>query len=321
MNSNPIGITFAEMMSGGFALGETDTATGAAKGANDILVMHGVITIDDIDRFIADPQHLGRLDVVMDWPTFGTGLPAPGGVFNLFSPTNDPALKLMVYEWGLQHQGKDYYFAGQKNVQVHPVLEIWNDTTTLHTQLHQGKDKTGPIVGAGIISSKLSRTPQDGYSIQATQCAIARSWPRRCDQVRKILHGRTLGHLHQESGSLTCPTTSSSSEAASAEPSPAVVSPKPATKSSSSSAAAAGTRPTILVALKTNGSGTATIPRRKTAGWSSTPFATWPSRKAQPSVEARSSTPTSPAKLPPPHSLRAGPQRSPTPKSSPSTIR
>jgi cholesterol oxidase len=152
MNSNPIGITFAEMMSGGFALGETDTATGAAKGANDILVMHGVITIDDIDRFIADPQHLGRLDVVMDWPTFGTGLPAPGGVFNLFSPTNDPALKLMVYEWGLQHQGKDYYFAGQKNVQVHPVLEIWNDTTTLHTQLHQGKDKTGPIVGAGIIS-------------------------------------------------------------------------------------------------------------------------------------------------------------------------
>ena len=152
MNSNPIGITFTEVMSGGFSLGETDTATGAAKGANHILVMHGTVTIDDIDKFIADPGHLGRLDVVMDWPTFGKGLPAPNGIFNLFSPSGDPALKLMVYEWGLQHEGKDYYFAGQKNVQVHPVLEIWNDTTTLHTQLHQGKDKTGPVVGAGIIS-------------------------------------------------------------------------------------------------------------------------------------------------------------------------
>jgi cholesterol oxidase len=152
MNSNPIGITFTEVMAGGFSLGETDTATGAAKGANNILVMHGTVTIDDVDRFIADPAHLGRLDVIMDWPPFGQGLPAPGGIFNLFSPSGDPTLKLMVYEWGLQHQGKDYYFAGQKNVQVHPVLEILNDTTTLHTQLHQGKDKTGPIVGAGIIS-------------------------------------------------------------------------------------------------------------------------------------------------------------------------
>jgi len=152
MNSSPIGITFDEVMSGGFALGETDTEAGAKKGANDILVMHGTVTIDDIDKFIAEPGHPGRLDVVMDWPPLGTGLPAPGGVFNLFSPTGDPKLKLMVYEWGLQHGGKDYYFAGQKDVEVHPVLELWHDTTTLHTQLYQGRDKTGPVVGAGIIS-------------------------------------------------------------------------------------------------------------------------------------------------------------------------
>jgi cholesterol oxidase len=152
MQTEQIGITFDEVMSGGFALGQTDTATGAAIGAKDILVMHGTVTIDDIDAFIADPNHFGRLDVVMDWPSFGTGLPAPGGIFNLFSPTGDPALKLMVYEWGVKHEGQDYYFAGQKNVQVHPVLEVWHDTTTLHTQLHQGKDKTGPVVGAGIIS-------------------------------------------------------------------------------------------------------------------------------------------------------------------------
>lgn len=152
MHTDQVGITFAEMMSGGFALGETDTAQGAEKGANDVLTMHGNVTIDDIDAFIASPDHPGRLDVVMDWAPFGKGLPAPGGVFNLFSPSGDPTLKLMVYEWGLNHEGQDYYFAGQKNVQVHPVFKVWPDTTTLHTQLHQGKDKTGPIVGAGIIT-------------------------------------------------------------------------------------------------------------------------------------------------------------------------
>jgi cholesterol oxidase len=182
MNSNPIGITFTELMSGGFSLGETDTATGAAKGANNILVMHGTVTVDDIDRFIADPAHLGRLDVIMDWPPFGKGLPAPGGVFNLFSPSGDPTLKLMVYEWGLQHEGKDCYFAGQKNVQVHPILEIWQDTTTLHTQLHEGKDKSGTVVGAGIISLsfeqllKMSRhfKPLNAPSTEAGLAAVTK---------------------------------------------------------------------------------------------------------------------------------------------------
>ena len=182
MSVGKIGLTFDEVMSGGFSLGQTDTETGAAMGANNVLVMHGTVTVDDIDAFIADPGHLGRLDVVMDWPTFGTGLPAPGGVFNLFSPSGDPALKLMVYEWGLTHDGVDYYFAGQKDVQVHPVLEVWHDTTTLHTQLHQGKDKTGPVIGAGIISLSFAELlkmgahfkPLNADSVQAGTEAVAK---------------------------------------------------------------------------------------------------------------------------------------------------
>jgi cholesterol oxidase len=166
MHTEQVGIAFDEMMSGGFALGSTDTATGAALGSKTILVMHGTVTIDDIDAFIADPDHVGRLDVVMDWPTFGAGLPAPCGIFNLFSPSGDPSLKLMVYEWGLTHEGQDYYFAGQKNVAVHPILEMWHDTTTLHTQLHQGKDKTGPVVGAGIISLRFEELLKMGKNFK-----------------------------------------------------------------------------------------------------------------------------------------------------------
>jgi len=152
MSNSNLGFSFKETMSGGFAMGETDPASGAEKGKADVLTMHGTITIDDLDAFIADPKHLGVLDVVMDWSPFGMNLPAPHGVFNLFSPSDDPKLKLMVYEWCLQQSGEWYYFAGHKEVRVHPLRDLWNDTTTLYTLLYKGKDKTGPVVGAGIIS-------------------------------------------------------------------------------------------------------------------------------------------------------------------------
>lgn len=152
MSNGKLGFSFREKMSGGFAMGETDTGVGAEKGKGNALTMHGAISIDDLDAFIADPNHTGILDVTMDWAPFGSGLLAPGGVFNLFSPSGNPQLKLMVYEWGLEHNGEKYYFAGHKNVQVHPLTDLWKDTTTLYTQLHKGTDKSGPVVGAGIIS-------------------------------------------------------------------------------------------------------------------------------------------------------------------------
>jgi len=168
MSDKKLGFMFSEMMSGGFALGPTDPKAGAQAGKSQPVTMHGTITIDDLDAFIADPQHLGRLDVRMDWAPFGSDIPAPGGVFNLFSPTGDPKLKLMVYEWGIEHQGKPYYFAGQKDVQVHPLFDLWKDTTTLYTTLHQGTDKTGEVVGAGI----LELTPAELMNMTGTFTAL-----------------------------------------------------------------------------------------------------------------------------------------------------
>lgn len=154
MNDPKLGIAFREVMSGGFALGETDPATGAAKGKNsgDIMAMHAAITIQDVDRFIADPDHVGQINGSIDYTPFGENILATSGVFNLFSPTDNPDLKLMVYEMGFQHGGADYYVAGKKEVRKHSILDLWHDTTTLLTQLHQGTDKSGPVVGAGILS-------------------------------------------------------------------------------------------------------------------------------------------------------------------------
>lgn len=147
-------LTFNETMSGYFTLGVTDPAEGANVGKqnNTELAMHAKVSLDDLDRFLSDPNHLGSLTGTIDFPPFGTGIAANSGVFNLFKPTDDPDMTYMVYELAFQHQGQDYYLAGHKNVKDDPGFDLWSDTTTLYTCLHQGKDKSGPIVGAGILT-------------------------------------------------------------------------------------------------------------------------------------------------------------------------
>jgi cholesterol oxidase len=142
-------------MSGGFALGETDPETGAKVGqsAGNVFTMHGTINIDDLDKFMSDPDHDGSITGSIDFEPLGLNLPSTKGVFNLFSPTTDPTMKYMVYELGFNaSDGKPYYMAGHKDVKDAPMTDMWKATTTLYTQLHQGTDKTGPVVGAGVLT-------------------------------------------------------------------------------------------------------------------------------------------------------------------------
>lgn len=150
---NP-GITFKETMTGGFSLSATDPATGRDQGklAGTELAMHAEVVIADMAKFIAEPDHPGQLSGTIDFKPLGMGIVAKTGIFNLFNPTDDPNLKLMVYELAFEHQGEAYYLAGKKEVRDDPGFDLWSDTTTLYTQLHKGNDKSGPVVGAGILS-------------------------------------------------------------------------------------------------------------------------------------------------------------------------
>jgi len=149
----PTGITFDETMAGGFALGESDPETGARAGkkAGTSLAMHATVTIPDLDAFLTDPKHAGQLKGSIDFPPLGTGIAARQGVFNLFSPSGKPGLKYMVYELAFRHQGKPRYLAGRKHVHNDPGFDLWSDTTTLFTTLHNGADGTAPVIGAGVL--------------------------------------------------------------------------------------------------------------------------------------------------------------------------
>lgn len=154
MTTLQTGFQFKETMQGGFSLNATEPYEGKTQGKQEgtKLAMHAAINIDNLAEFIKNPEHLGGLTGTIDFAPLGMGLVANTGVFNLFKPTNDPSLTLMVYELGFEHQGQSYYLAGKKEVRQASIFKLWPATTTLYTQLHKGTDKSGPVVGAGILS-------------------------------------------------------------------------------------------------------------------------------------------------------------------------
>ncbi len=145
------GLTFHETMSGPLALGATDPATGAADPAAVNLAIHCEITIDDIDRFVSDPEHTGSIAGTVDYPPFGDGIPVTHGIFNLFSP-GEPQEKIMGYWLAFEHDRTAYLLAGRKHVHDDPGFDVWKDTTTLYAALHEGSDENGPVAGAGVLS-------------------------------------------------------------------------------------------------------------------------------------------------------------------------
>ncbi|MFY9269450.1 MAG: patatin-like phospholipase family protein [Candidatus Manganitrophaceae bacterium] len=165
-----IGLTFRETMAGGFALGVSDPWEAEKKGEADgtPLAMHATILIRDIYQFIKDPGHAGEITGHIDFPPFGEKVPAKSGVFNLFSPADDPKMRWMIYELGFEHAGKDYYLAGKKEVRDDFGFDLWKDTTTLLTRLHEGKDQSGPVIGAGVLTLSLTELKNLLTTVRAT---------------------------------------------------------------------------------------------------------------------------------------------------------
>jgi hypothetical protein len=149
-------LTFSETMQGPFALGVTDPEEGRRRGLAEgtSLALHGNIRIDAFDRFVNQADHAGSLTGTVDFNVsqFGKGMAASRGVFNLFNPggKGKEGLKHFIYEGAFEHNGKPYYLAGHKDVREGG--DLWKDTTTLYTRLHEGSDARGKVVGAGVLT-------------------------------------------------------------------------------------------------------------------------------------------------------------------------
>lgn len=140
-------------MSGPFALGPTDPESGRKQGdaAGTELALHGSVQIADIRAFESDPDHEGTLSGSIVFDPLGGSVEAEDGVFNLFAPEGDGHTKWMIYEMRLAHEEGPYYLAGRKEVRDDPGFDLWSDTTTLYTRLHEGASADGEVVGAGVL--------------------------------------------------------------------------------------------------------------------------------------------------------------------------
>ncbi len=154
MTTRSPGIIFSETMSGGFSLNTDDPETGKKQGnrAGTELAIRVEASIDDIDRFIEEPNHPGHLAGSIDFAPLGMNMKADKGVFNLFSPAEESDTKYMIYELAFEHLSQQYYLAGKKIIRDDLMMDLWDDTTTLYTLLYKGRDTSGEVVGAGVLT-------------------------------------------------------------------------------------------------------------------------------------------------------------------------
>ncbi len=153
------GVRFTESMTGWFSTKETSTFEAASeRGQADQSRLTFVLTIitDDLEATLDDPKKAMKLTGTVEAPALDAlPLIVSGGVFQLLS--KDPqnvGVRTMVYTMTLTSQtdsDKKYYFSGYKVVRDDVGPDLWRDTTTLYTTVHQGAEDSGPVLGRGIL--------------------------------------------------------------------------------------------------------------------------------------------------------------------------
>lgn len=170
MKGQAAGLRFRETMAGALGRGEPDYLQGERLGrrAGESLAMHARVTIDDMQAFIADPAHAGSLDGSIDYAPFGNAIACHSGSFNLFARGGSPRSKAMIYQLGFVHAGREYFLSGHKVVRDDPGCDLWRDTTTLFTRLHEGSDSSGTVLASGVLALGVAELARLVASMEVT---------------------------------------------------------------------------------------------------------------------------------------------------------
>lgn len=160
-----LGVQFTETMKGYFSKDFTqpqgtdlklyEAAAKRGKSDNSPIEFTLTITANDLNRMIKEPEHAATLVGTLDAPGLSPEpLTASNGVFNLFEEYQEQVgVRHMNYDMKLTAEdGSDYYFSAFKTVpEDNGVLNVWHDTSTLYVTLYRGPDKTGEVIGSGVM--------------------------------------------------------------------------------------------------------------------------------------------------------------------------
>ena len=120
MNTNtqaPIAFQFTEEMKGYLAAGQTSFDDGYKQGQADgsYFMFHLTIKTDDVDQFLASPEHRAQAIGYVEGDLVGGRRPVLLGVFNLFVDTADRNRKEMRYRLFFENaEGKPFTLSGFK---------------------------------------------------------------------------------------------------------------------------------------------------------------------------------------------------------------
>ncbi|WP_055482313.1 FAD-dependent oxidoreductase [Sphaerimonospora mesophila] len=121
------------------------------------------ITVDDAERFLAEPEHRARAEGWIDVAGCGGRRPVAQGWFNLFVPGAEPDQRRMCYRlhfWDDSNRPRT--LTGWKDVGHGPPTRLWLDTSTLYVRLLAGHVAEGEDGEAEEIASGTLRiTPAD----------------------------------------------------------------------------------------------------------------------------------------------------------------
>ncbi len=153
----PTGLRFVETMRGWWTSGATDPRAGEASGraAGSTMAVRLAITVEDMDRFLADPAREAAATGTVDCPALGGRLPIGAGTFNLLVQV-EPGWRQFQYRLPFTDRaGRRHFLYGVKQVHDDPGLDAWTDTTTLFVTMHAGQDEHAPVEGAGVLYLRL----------------------------------------------------------------------------------------------------------------------------------------------------------------------
>jgi predicted acylesterase/phospholipase RssA len=164
-------VSFTEEMAGYVGFDDVDYVAGERNGRaqGNGFMFHITITVQDLARFVVDPEHAAVAEGWVECEALGGRLTLEPSLFNLFVDQADPDDKRMLYQlWFRDGTGRPLTLAGHKVIRDQPGLDLWADTTTLFTHVVAGHVALADVKAEDVVASGILHISPLAFARQLT---------------------------------------------------------------------------------------------------------------------------------------------------------
>jgi predicted acylesterase/phospholipase RssA len=161
-----IGVRFSETLKGfvGFSATEFEGGFEQGKGEGTALTVHLDVFIENLDEFLALPEHRSRIQGSIECARMGGTRPIDAGTLRLLVDSGDPSRKQIKYQVSFSNaSGTAYEFSAEKDL-IHQLQDDpWQEVSTAFVKLCASAghgNETSPVAVGIIRSSFLGEIEQ-----------------------------------------------------------------------------------------------------------------------------------------------------------------